>query len=86
MIIEAVAIAVSGVLFAYLRFTTHALRVQAHAGLVFMVLNLVGVTIAATFELLVTLLAIFELLVFMGVVAPAFSFSEIGITSFCSGE
>ncbi|MGM9491256.1 ethanolamine permease [Ideonella sp. YS5] len=40
---------------------------------VFMVLNIVGVQIAATFELFVTLLAIFELLVFMGVVAPGFS-------------
>jgi ethanolamine permease len=40
---------------------------------VFMGLNIIGVTIAATFELFVTLLAIFELLVFMGVVAPGFS-------------
>ncbi|WP_137936306.1 ethanolamine permease [Chitinivorax sp. B] len=43
------------------------------AYLIFMGLNLIGVTIAATFELLVTILAIFELLVFMGVVAPGFS-------------
>ncbi|HAT32205.1 MAG TPA: ethanolamine permease [Janthinobacterium sp.] len=40
---------------------------------VFMGLNIVGVQVAATFELLMTLLAIFELLVFMGVVAPGFS-------------
>jgi ethanolamine permease len=40
---------------------------------VFMALNIVGVRIAATFELCVTVLAIFELLVFMGVVAPSFS-------------
>jgi ethanolamine permease len=38
-----------------------------------MTLNIVGVQIAATFELAVTLLAIFELLVFMGVVTPGFS-------------
>jgi ethanolamine permease len=37
---------------------------------VFMLLNIIGVQIAATFELLVTLLAIGELLVFMAVVAP----------------
>src|SRR5450755_883491 len=37
---------------------------------VFMLLNIVGVQIAATFELFVTLLAIGELLVFMAVVAP----------------
>lgn len=40
---------------------------------VFMALNIIGVQIAATFELFITLLAIFELLVFMGVVAPGFS-------------
>ncbi|GGU73731.1 ethanolamine permease [Pseudomonas laurentiana] len=43
---------------------------------VFMTLNIVGVSIAATFELVVTVLAVLELLVFMGVVAPAFSFSS----------
>ncbi|WP_309266265.1 ethanolamine permease [Aeromonas salmonicida] len=50
--------------------------VAVSAYLIFMTLNLVGVGIAATFELLVTLLAIFELLVFMGVVSPAFSASN----------
>ncbi len=43
------------------------------AYLVFMTLNIVGVAIAATFELFVTIIAIFELCVFMGVVAPGFS-------------
>lgn len=43
------------------------------AYVVFMTLNIVGVQVAATFELLMALLAIFELLVFMGVVAPGFS-------------
>lgn len=43
------------------------------AYLLFMMLNILGVQIAATFELFVTVLAIFELLVFMGVVAPGFS-------------
>jgi ethanolamine permease len=47
---------------------------------VFMGLNVVGVRIAATFELAVTLIAIFELLVFMGVVAPGFS-----VASFTAG-
>lgn len=41
-----------------------------------MTLNILGVGIAATFELIVTLLAIFELLVFMGVVAPGFSWQH----------
>ena len=43
---------------------------------VFMTLNIVGVTIAANFELCVTLLAVGELLVFMGVVAPHFSWAN----------
>lgn len=47
------------------------------AYVVFMALNIVGVQIAATFELVVTLLAIFELLVFMGVVSPGFSAANL---------
>lgn len=43
---------------------------------IFVALNIIGVTIAATFELFVTILAIIELLVFMGVVAPGFSMSN----------
>jgi ethanolamine permease len=46
------------------------------AYVVFMALNIAGVQVDATFELLVTLLAIFELLVFMGVVAPGFSMAH----------
>ncbi|TNC12849.1 ethanolamine permease [Methylobacterium terricola] len=46
------------------------------AYLLFMILNIVGVQIAATFELFVTILAVVELLVFMGVVAPAFNFAN----------
>jgi ethanolamine permease len=46
------------------------------AYIIFMALNIVGVQIAATFELFVTVLAIIELLVFMGVVAPGFSVSN----------
>ena len=46
------------------------------AYVIFVALNIVGVTIAATFELFVTILAIIELLVFMGVVAPGFSMAN----------
>ena len=46
------------------------------AYLIFMALNIAGVQVAATFELVVTLLAIFELLVFMGVVSPGFSWTN----------
>ncbi|HYD65518.1 amino acid permease, partial [Azospirillum sp.] len=50
--------------------------VAVGAYVVFMGLNIAGVSIAATFELFVTLLAIFELVVFMGVVSPGFSWSN----------
>jgi ethanolamine permease len=43
---------------------------------IFMLLNIVGVHVAATFELVITSLAIVELLVFMAVTAPGFSISN----------
>ncbi|PWV61614.1 ethanolamine permease [Plasticicumulans acidivorans] len=46
------------------------------AYLLFMTLNILGVQLAATFELFVTVLAIFELLVFIGVVSPGFSLAN----------
>jgi len=46
------------------------------AYLIFMALNIAGVTIAATFELVVTVLAIIELLIFMGVVSGGFAWSH----------
>ena len=46
------------------------------AYLVFMAINILGVRIAASFELVVTLLAIVELLVFMAVVAPGFKLAN----------
>jgi ethanolamine permease len=53
--------------------TLSATWMAVGAYVVFMALNIAGMQIAATFELLVTLVAIVELLVFMGVVAPGFS-------------
>ena len=64
---------------AYLNVQFPALPVRAAAVgayLVFMALNIAGVTIAATFELVVTILAIGELLVFMGVVSSGFAWSN----------
>ncbi|MBP6116070.1 MAG: ethanolamine permease [Neisseriaceae bacterium] len=46
------------------------------AYLVFMGVNILGMHIAATFELFVTVIAIGELLVFMGVVAPGFEWAN----------
>jgi ethanolamine permease len=54
----------------------HAKTAAIGAYAVFMALNIVGVHIAASFELFVTVLAIFELLVFMGVVARGFAFEN----------
>jgi ethanolamine permease len=48
----------------------------AGAFAVFMALNIAGVTIAATFELIVTVLAIIELLIFMAVVSGGFSWAH----------
>jgi ethanolamine permease len=64
---------------AYLNVQFPTLDVRAAAVgayLVFMALNIAGVMIAATFELLVTVLAIGELLVFMGVVSGGFQWSH----------
>ena len=46
------------------------------AYVVFMTLNILGMHIAANFELFVTIIAIGELLVFMGVVSPGFSWTN----------
>ena len=48
VVIEGAAIAASALLFAYLRFTTHPARLQAYSGLVFMVLNAMGVGLLNT--------------------------------------
>jgi ethanolamine permease len=50
--------------------------VAVGAYVVFMALNIAGMRIAASVELVVTLVAIFELCVFMGVVAPGFSMAN----------
>jgi hypothetical protein len=60
-VIEGLAIAVSGALFAYLRFTSHPPRIQAHAGLVFMVLNAMGVGLLNTWARPLTADALNEL-------------------------
>ena len=55
------------------------------AYLLFVLLNIAGVRIAATFEVVVTLLAVAELLVFMGVVAPAFSWHRFAADGWAGG-
>jgi ethanolamine permease len=55
------------------------------AYVIFMALNIAGVSIAATFELFVTVLAIIELLVFMGVVTPGFAWANFAAKGW-SGE
>ena len=53
---------------------------------VFMALNIAGVTIAATFELVVTVLAIGELLIFMGVVSGGFAWSHFTAAGWAGAE
>jgi ethanolamine permease len=53
---------------------------------VFTVLNIAGVTIAATFELVVTVLAIAELLIFMGVVSGGFAWSHFTAGGWAGAE
>ena len=53
---------------------------------VFMALNIVGVTIAATFELVVTVLAIIELLIFMGVVSGGFAWTHFTYHGWAGAE
>lgn len=50
--------------------------VATGAYILFMTLNIVGVSLAASFELLITVVAIGELLIFMGVVSPGFEMAN----------
>ncbi len=64
---------------AYLNVQLPALPVRTAAVgayLLFIALNIVGVSIAATFELVVTVLAIGELLLFMGILSTHFSWTQ----------
>jgi ethanolamine permease len=54
----------------------HPKHAAVLAYLLFMTINIIGVKIAASFELFITVLAIIELLVFMAVVAPGFHISN----------
>ncbi|WP_261641431.1 ethanolamine permease [Erwinia mallotivora] len=56
------------------------------AYIVFMALNILGVKLAAMFELVVTVLAVVELLVFMGVVAPGFSLANFAANGWSGSE
>jgi len=56
------------------------------AYVIFMGLNVAGVSIAATFELFVTVLAIFELVVFMGVVSPGFAWSNFAANGWAGSD
>ena len=68
----------------FLALATKLIAVGAY--LIFMTLNILGVKIAATFELVVTVLAILELLVFMGVVSPGFSFSNFVVNGWAGSD
>jgi ethanolamine permease len=81
----AIALAIGAYL--NVQFPTLDVRLTAvGAYVVFMALNIAGVMIAATFELLVTLLAIGELLVFMGVVAGGFRWAHFTAAGWAGHE
>ena len=56
------------------------------AYLLFMALNILGVKLAAMFELVVTVLAVLELLVFMGVVSPGFSVANFAANGWAGSD
>ncbi|MBK8176746.1 MAG: ethanolamine permease [Rhodospirillales bacterium] len=71
----AIAYALGGyVHFMYPGISVTAIAIGAY--FIFVTINILGIKQAAMFELLVTVLAVVELLVFMGIVAPGFSFGN----------
>lgn len=55
------------------------------AYLIFTIVNILGVKIAATFELVITIFAVLELLIFAGVALPEFEYSNLEINAFPNG-
>ena len=55
------------------------------AYLTFTVVNILGVKIAATFELVITIFAVLELLIFAGVALPEFEYSNLQINPMPNG-
>ncbi|MBB6458969.1 ethanolamine permease [Flammeovirga kamogawensis] len=52
---------------------------------IFTAINILGVKLAATFELIITILAVLELLIFSGVTLPHFEFSNLTYNAFPNG-
>ena len=55
------------------------------AYLIFTAVNILGVKIAATFELVITIFAVIELLIFAGVALPEFEYSNLEINAMPNG-
>jgi len=55
------------------------------AYLIFTLINILGVKIAATFELVITIFAVIELLIFAGVALPEFEYSNLQINPMPNG-
>lgn len=55
------------------------------AYLIFTIVNILGVKIAATFELVITIFAVIELLIFTGVALPEFEYSNLEINAMPNG-
>ncbi len=61
------------------------LAISTVAFMGFTLLNIVGVKVAARFELFITVLAVIELLIFAGVTLPHFEASNLGMNPFPNG-
>ena len=55
------------------------------AYLIFTIINILGVKLAASFELVITVLAVIELLIFAGATLPSFEFSNLQINPMPNG-
>lgn len=62
-----------------------ALMIGIVAYLIFTALNVIGLQVAATFELFITIIAVLGLLFFAGVTLPAFKVENLQINSFPNG-
>ena len=80
--------AISAAIGAYLNLlypTVPMLIFAIGAYLIFTIVNILGVRIAATFELVITILAVLELLIFASVALPEFRYSNLQINPIPNG-
>jgi len=80
--------AIAAAIGAYLNLVYPAIDLMVFAigaYLIFTVINILGVKLAASFELVITILAVIELLIFAGVTLPEFEFSNLEMNPMPNG-